>query len=436
MRARLSSLVVLFLAFQNLWSAVPSLDESFEGTAPSLNLLRKGAELNLHGFGQVSYSPRITGLKPSAGKGDFIFGEERLQLSLSGTSGSNGFLKKGDFFHDGLTGKSDLEIREAYLDLGGEIVEARVGRQIITWGTGDLLFINDLFPKDWTALFAGRPLEYLKIGSDGMKINLHLKTLEAEAVVVPFFESDRMPSSDRFFFFDPFTQVTNRITNKPNSDLEKTELALKISHAFSSWDTALYTSRGFFRAPVMVPDNFTSPTQITFEYPRRNVYGASTRGSAVGGVINFEAGYSDSRQDPSGSNPLIANSQALYLAGYQRQLGEDLTAGLQYYGEYTMQYDRYLANLPAGFPKSDELRQVIATRLTQFMKYQTWKLSLFGYYSPTDEDFYLIHEVWHSLADGLWVSLGANVFGGAKETTFFGQFDKNDNLYANMRYEF
>src|SRR3989344_3984665 len=141
MKARLSSLVVLFLAFQNLWSA----------------------ELNLHGFGQVSYVPRITGLKPSGGKSDFMLGEERFQLSLSGSSGSNGFLTKADFFHDGLTGKTDLEIREAYLDLGGEIVEARVGRQIITWGTGDFLFINDLFPKDWRALLAGRPLEYLKI---------------------------------------------------------------------------------------------------------------------------------------------------------------------------------------------------------------------------------------------------------------------------------
>src|SRR3989344_8941906 len=210
MRSRLSSLVVLFLAFQNSWSA----------------------ELKLHGFGQVSYSPRITGLKPSAGKGDLIFGEERLQLSLSGSSGSNGFLTKTDFFHDGLTGKSDLEMREAYLDLGDEIIDARIGRQIITWGTGDLLFINDVFPKDWTALFAGKPLEYLKLGSDGAKIGLHLKDIEAEGIIVPFFEADRIPSPDRFFLFDPFPQIAARVTNKPDSDLEKTQLSLKVSHAF------------------------------------------------------------------------------------------------------------------------------------------------------------------------------------------------------------
>jgi hypothetical protein len=101
-----------------------------------------------------------------------------------------------------------------------------------------------------------------------------------------------------------------------------------------------------------------------------------------------------------------------------------------------LRHDRYLANLPAGFPQQDELRQLIAARLTKFLKYQTWKLSLFGYWSPTDEDFYVIPEVWRSLADGVWISLGGNVFGGADQTTFFGQFDKNDNVYVNLRYEF
>src|SRR3972149_6615981 len=143
-----------------------------------------------HGFVQAGYAARITGSELPSGGGDFVFGEERLQLSLAGAlpSLAGGFAAKVDLFHDAVAGEADLELREAYLDLGGEKLEARVGRQIITWGTGDLLFINDVFPKDWTALFAGRPLEYLKIGSDGMKINFHLKTLEAEAVVIPFFE--------------------------------------------------------------------------------------------------------------------------------------------------------------------------------------------------------------------------------------------------------
>src|SRR3990167_1561696 len=129
-----------------------------------------------HGFIQAGYAARITDSELPSGGGDFVLGEERLQLSLAGAlpSLAGGFAAKVDLFHDAVSGEAELEIREAYLDLGGAKLEARVGRQIITWGTGDLLFINDVFPKDWTALFAGRPLEYLKVGSDALKVDAHL----------------------------------------------------------------------------------------------------------------------------------------------------------------------------------------------------------------------------------------------------------------------
>jgi len=391
-----------------------------------------------HGFVQAGYAARITGATLPSGGGDFLVGEERLQLSLSGTIPARvgGFSAKADFFHDAVTGKADLEIREAYLDVGGAAIGARLGRQIVTWGTGDLLFINDVFPKDWTALFTGRPLEYLKVGSDGLKVNAQLGAVGLEAVAVPFFQPDRLPSADRFFLFDPFPGITLRTSEEPTSDLGNTELAFKASGSLSGWDIALYAHRGYYRSPSMVPDSTAVPPSLSMRHPRRNVYGASGRGAALGGVVSLEAGYYDSREDRSGTDPLLPNSQALFLAGYQRQLSADFTIGLQYYGERTLRYDRYLSKLPPGFPKQDELRQLVTARLTRLLKYQTWKVSLFGYWSPTDRDFYLIPEVWHSLADGVWVSAGANVFGGRSETSFFGQLDKNDNVYVTVRYEF
>lgn len=211
---------------------------------------------------------------------------------------------------------------------------------------------------------------------------------------------------------------------------------MKIAHPAGRWDTALYAYRGFYRSPSMVPDNFVAPTQLTMRFPRLAVYGFSAQGPALGGVVALEGGYYDSIENQGGSNPLDPNSQAVHLLGYQRQLAEDLTAGVQYYGEYMMHHDRYLSNLPAGLPKRDEWRQLLTMRLTKLLKYQTWKLSLFGYWSPTDQDYYLIPEVRHSLSDALWVAVGGNVFGGASRTTFFGQFEKDGNLYVNARYEF
>jgi hypothetical protein len=88
----------------------------------------------LHGFAQAGYAARITGAALPSGGGDFLVGEERLQLSLSGAipAGVGGFSAKVDFFHDAVAGTTGLDIREAYLDVGGGKIGARVGRQIIT----------------------------------------------------------------------------------------------------------------------------------------------------------------------------------------------------------------------------------------------------------------------------------------------------------------
>ncbi|MBI4667824.1 MAG: hypothetical protein HY747_01360 [Elusimicrobia bacterium] len=392
-----------------------------------------------HGFLQTSHASRLGGTSDSkTASGDFLFGEERLQLSLSGSAPGEpvNFQAKTDFFHDEVAGENRLEIREANLNYAAEAFEIRLGRQIVTWGTGDLLFINDVFPKDWTALFSGKPLEYLKLGAGALKGNFYAKGFTLEALAMPSFEPDRMPSSDRFVFFDPFSRITQRTTVKPKGDLENVETALRVARPISRWDTALYAYRGFYRSPVMMPDSFASPTALTISYPKLAVYGFSVQGPGAGGLLGLEGGFYDSRQDRFGSDPIVPNSHAAYLLGYQRQLGADFTAGLQYYGEQMMRYDRYKSSLPAGFPQAHELRQLLTLRLTQFFKYQTWRLSLFGYWSPTDEDFYFIPEARHTLSDGIWLALGGNIFGGAKDNTFFGQFDKNDNFYLAMRYEF
>ena len=93
----------------------------------------------------------------------------------------------------------------------------RVGRQIYTWGVGDLLFINDVFPKDWEAFYSGRPLEYLKIGVDSVKLDVYSNIASIEAIAIPFFESDDLPSQGRFHFFDPYPTITNRDIDKPNT---------------------------------------------------------------------------------------------------------------------------------------------------------------------------------------------------------------------------
>lgn len=395
--------------------------------------------IEMHGFLMGIYSLRTTGQKPGGKESrDFLLAEERLRLDIFGWTESieAAARVKGDFLFDHVSEKFDVDLREAYLDYTTGNFDFRLGRQIVTWGVGDLLFINDAFPKDWISFFAGRPLEYLKIGVDGFRTRYSSEAVNAEFLVIPRFKPDNLPTSDRFFLFDPFADVPSRFEQEPESSFENTELALRLYRRIKDFDVSAYAYRGFWRTPSMLPDNFAAPTKVTAFYPDLSVYGLSAQGSAWDGILSFETGYYHSREDEGGNDPIIPNSQVRFLVGYQRQVWEDFTVGLQYYGEIMEDYSAYRSSLLTGFPAQEEYRDIVSLRLEQLMKHQTLLLSLFTFYSPVDKDYLFRPKISYKIFDNLSCALGANVFGGRNNTTFLGQFDKNDNIYLWVRFDF
>ena len=395
--------------------------------------------LRIHGFLLGNYDAHMQDAHPAGREGGrFLWADERLRLELSGetANGKSAFLFKGDVFHDAVANRFDGTVREGYLDYSRNWLDLRLGRQIITWGVGDLLFVNDVFPKDWNAFFSGRPTEYLKLGVDAAKLHVTTPALNVELVAIPFFRPDNLPSADRFFYFDPFAEVPQRTLREPASTAGNVEFALRLYRRIFGSDASLFAYRGYWRQPSFRPDQLPSPAQLQGSYPRLAAYGASAQRNVGAGLLSLEAGYYDSQDDRSGADPAIPNSQFRTLVGYQRQLASELTLGAQYYTEVFTNYASYKATLPAGFPPQDRVRHLLTARLTQFLKYQTWKLSFFGFYSPSDEDVLLIPEVWHAITDRLSLTVGANIFAGRHSTTFLGQFRQNDNVYVALRFDF
>jgi len=389
--------------------------------------------LSLHGFVEGAGGIRLKD-DPAQAR-DATMGEGRLQVELSqdGPADSRLFFK-ADLIGDGVEERGDADLREFYLDVSpAQVIDIRAGRQILTWGTGDLLFINDLFPKDFVSFFIGRSLEYLKVGSDAVKFSLYPGPFSLDLVAVPHFTPSEVPQGELLSFFNPFT---NRIAapgeslsmRKPTATPANTELALRLYRTFGSYEGTLYGFRGFFKEPAGM-----DPADGTLFYPKLSVYGASTRGPFLQGVASFEFGYYDSREDRPGTNPLIENSSLKYLLGYERELRTDFTVRAQYYLEQMLGYGAYKASLPPGAPEKKEYRHLLFLRLTRLLRYQTVELSLIVFYSPSDEDGMVNPQISYKITDRLSVASGANVFFGKNDFTQFGQLDKDDNLYLRLR---
>ena len=397
--------------------------------------------IDVHGFADLRAGTRIT---EDDHEQDTSLLESRLQLDVSRIGDIATFQIRADFLYDDIPKETDLDLEDGtgFIDLREanilfspiDIMDIKIGRQILTWGTGDLLFINDLFPKDWQSFFCGRDVEYLKAPSDALLISIFPDFANIDLAFTPRFDSDRFINGERISYYNPTLgrhAGQDAIINphKPNKWFDDHEISLRISRDIAGYELAFYGYNGFWKSPAGM-----DPVRQKAIFPALAVFGSSIRGRLKNGLFNLETAYYNSRDDTSGDNPFIPNSEIRLLAGYEQELARDFSGAFQYYLEYMKDHGRYLASLPAGSHSKDKDRHVLTLRLTKLALNQNLILSLFCYWSPSDKDAYLRPNVKYKLSDSLMITAGGNIFAGSDNYTFFGQFEKNSNIYAGIRY--
>lgn len=377
---------------------------------------------------------------------DMSLGETRLQVEVEKHWEVAAFKLTTDFLYDPVfnghelhleEGRGWLDLREANFALTpAPFIDLKIGRQILTWGTGDLLFINDLFPKDWNSFFIGRDEEYLKAPSDAVKVSFYNNLVNLDIIYSPRFDADRYIDGRRISYWNEMLgRRAGRDAvvwaDKPNGWFDDHEVAWRFFKNLRGYELALYGYRGFWKSPGGM-----DPMSRIATFPELSAYGVSARGVVSKGVANIEIGYYDSEDDRSGTDPFVRNSEFRFLLGYEQEVAKDFTVAAQYYLEHMMDYHNYKSNLLPGARAADENRQVLTLRLTKLLMNQNLTLSLFMYYSPTDQDAYLRPRIHYKITDRWSIEMGGNGFIGKDEHTFFGQFEKNSNIYACVRYSF
>ncbi len=365
---------------------------------------------------------------------DYNLAETRLQLELLGEWRRFNYRVRADGVGDAVEDEWRGELREARVGFPvGQRVDMRVGRQVLSWGTGDLLFVNDLFPKDFESFLTGRDEDYLQAPSDAVRGIWYGDSVTLDVVWTPLFAPDHYVDGGRLSYFDPGSgsqTAESPRTTEPDDFPDDGEAALRISSRVGAAEVDGYAYRGFYPQPRTEVDG-----RLT--HPRLNAYGASVRTPLAGGIGNAEIGYYDSVENRDGDDPNYPNSEIRLLLGYTWELATNLDVGLQYYVEWLQDYDELEDNWPMDDDYlPEERRDVVTTRLTYSMWRNDLIWSLFAYYSPADEDHYLRPSIRYRASDALTYTVGGNFFGGEEAHTFYGQFERDSNVYARARYRF
>jgi len=404
------------------------------------------SDFSFHGFAEYRAGTRTqddpfedeTALNEIRAQGDAMLYHDLFTAQL-----------KADFIYDDMDDNRDdidLETGDGFIDLRQANIlfspvnwmDIKLGRQVLTWGTGDLVFINDLFPKDWQSFFLGRDTEYLKAPSDALFVSLFPTGINIDIAYIPRFDSDRHITGEHISYWNGQEiagQNSVLQTDRPEDWFNDDELAVRLYRNVGTFEIAGYGYDGFWKSPGGM-----NPQTGQWLFPKLSVLGASLRGPVGNGIASFEIGYYDSRDDSDGDDPFINNSEARFLIGYEREVVKDVTLGFQYYVEHVMQYDDYIHSMeamgmPTGFAR-DEERHTLTLRVMWLTMNQNMVINCFTRYSPSDKDIYIKPELTYKVSDRLQASVGADIFSGSETYTFLGQFENNTNVHLSARYSF
>ncbi len=395
----------------------------------------ESADTYLSGFLQALYGGGTGGDNPTSS--DLTASETRLQLRMESFSDAAEFFGRADLVYDDYYNSDiEIELREGFVKFKlGKAFDFKIGRQIITWGTGDLIFINDVFAKDYISFFNGRDDQYLKAPQNALRMEFYTGLGTFSTVYSPRFAPNRVPTGRRFSYFNP---LVGRIVGgdgyifagiEPEARFKNGEVAFRYGRYFGSVDMALYAYHGFYKNPLAM-----NMADSSAYFPKLNIFGASLRFPALGGIAWIESGYYYSREDKDGGNSFAPNSKFSSLLGFERQLTPTLTANVQYQNEQMMVYDIYKAKLMPVMIAADEMYHQLTTRITKLLMMENLAISLFVFISPNEEDFYGRFNVSYKYSDALTMAIGTNLFDGDYEYSSFGSFKKNDNVFIKVTY--
>lgn len=237
---------------------------------------------------EFSHTEQRLTLQPEARLGPAKFTGE-LWLNLQGrptVDGSSGLSAYETIF------PWNLEVREAYLEIYDfplDRMDFRAGRQLIAWGTGDLVSPTDnINPQDLKDIKDfGR-----RLGSDALQFSWYPGSLTVTAVCVPVFTPARLPAG----WMDLFLPVElaglseeDILVSLPAAAVQNSSFGVKLAGRIGGYDLSLSYLDGRYDLPVVKeiqgevmnpadPLESLSLNEASLFFPHRRVLGVDLAG--------------------------------------------------------------------------------------------------------------------------------------------------------------
>lgn len=332
--------------------------------------------------------------------------------------------------------ETGVELHEAWLEYSADQWDLRIGRQIIIWGKADGVQITDLIsPPDYTESMT-RDLDEIRMPVDALKFRLLGQAIDTELIWIPVFKAALLPSGDNPWAVEQVvpenTLVSSDPTDEPETSLENSELALKVSAYLSGLDVAASVFYTWDDYPAMHRsfqwNGQTADVNFSPRHHRLTVFGLSFSWPWSDFVFRGEAAYSLGMYRSAAAIDIdpIQKESLEWLGGLDWNPGNDWTFSVQLTGDAIMDYEALLA---------DESHDCMATlNVSKKLLNQVLTLSNMLYYTINDNEAYNRSAAQYALTDSLHLYVGTDIFLG--EDGGFGVYQDNTQVWVKVKYLF
>ncbi len=398
------------------------------------------------GFVEIDHISYLKNPRPETinGRNQGIF-----QLEVSGSPSERaGFFAAIEFRNDQADARRNrVYVDEAYVDLFWDRFDLRIGKQIIAWGKADAINPTDLItPWDYSDVL---DTEDERIGVVAAKARYLIGDWEFEMILVPAFTASILPDAQSRWLpplpgFAP-SPISGTLlpvvydfspASLPDETLENAQFAGRLSSSLRGWDFSLSYYNGWDDLAI-----FHRQTGFRDDTLRVNIAPRYHRLRALGGDFATTLGkfglrgeaawyYTD---DPEGTDPEIDDPYGQYVIGLDRTFsdvfgGKNLFVLVQWIHEVTN------GEFAQSNPLSHIFQRAVSGRIELELGTYT-SFALQGVYDLEREGYFLRPELSGNPADGITVTLTADLLAGA-DASFFGSFRDNKRVQMKIKASF
>ncbi|MGD9706394.1 MAG: DUF1302 family protein [Candidatus Delongbacteria bacterium] len=372
------------------------------------------------------------------GDNDFSIIQNTLNLNFEDT-GTRVAFKVNPYIYNNMNSDIETGLRQAYIDVFFNSIDIRVGKQQVIWGKSDGVFITDVVsPKDLRE-FLLPDFEEIRMGVTAVKINHYFGNKTLEFVWIPTFTPTLMPEEGSIWRPAGTVPPENGFDQsrlKVRKSLKNSELFLRFSSVSSAIDLEAVAGYMWDDDPTVHMVSGTDPLSIAPpsltvmpEHHRLGLVGGSFSTTLGGFVLRGEGAYYFGKYFPL-INPLSENGAVMkdylhYMIGGDYTLwGVRMSA--QFIRQTILDHEDHIQR-----DRTEDMMTLMATR--DFFR-ETLFLELFTYIGINNGDALIRGKAKYKFTDAVEVLLGVNFFTGSEG--MFGTYNRNDMLYAKVKYSF